>query len=359
MESNVGNLTYRALSDGELDTWSLLCEQAFAEKERPPLASYFRRHFDNDPEASLNLIFVCQDLTTGKLVGSVRIFNRSVYSQTSKHIIDTPDNGSYLSIAGVGEVCTLKEYRGRGIARKLLKMALETSKHEHHFSVAMLHAAIGMQPFYSQLGFQSVTTSWVRFHIDYLTSSNLQNCDNLFSIQRIDMETHDDEALSILSKQLSSKFPYGPIVKQPLYIKSWVAKEAAGQIVGVYMKEAHSDNSELVAYAVLKEYPRGCIQVHDFGCSSNCSPSTVLQYILIQGRLQLSPLKDLSYAYIPLPLVQSYLSECVIDCEIAHDYGWMILDLNVHESHDGMKETSTNMLSLFSQNHLYFPIDNY
>ena len=44
----------------------------------------------------------------------MRVFSRNIYT-----------NGTVKSVGGIGEVCTLKEYRRKGISKQLLRNAID------------------------------------------------------------------------------------------------------------------------------------------------------------------------------------------------------------------------------------------
>ena len=99
-------MDFRAISPSELETWTRLCGNVFGGD-----GTYFYNHFTNDPDADCGGIFVASD--GDKLVSSVRVFTRRIF-------ID----GNKTGMGGIGEVCTLPEYRGKGINTRLLEMAV-------------------------------------------------------------------------------------------------------------------------------------------------------------------------------------------------------------------------------------------
>lgn len=101
-------MEYRALRPQEVEKWTNLCAAGF---EDVP-ASYFLRHFQNDPDADASGIFVAVDGDT--FSSSVRVFTRRI------HLC-----GEELRVAFLGEVCTLPAYRGQGHNSHLIRLATE------------------------------------------------------------------------------------------------------------------------------------------------------------------------------------------------------------------------------------------
>jgi len=229
---------------------------------------------------------------------------------------------------------------------------------EGELCFAMLHAAQGVQPLYNQIGFKSVTTSWARIRIDGISNlkrlegSHGSTCAFQYIVKILDIDS-EFEAVSSLSQQLCSSFD-GPLVKDPVYVKRWVAQEAGESAVGVYCVDegALTSVSELVGFAVLKQYPPGCIQIHDLGCKNAILP-TVLRLVLLEGPGKTNPslTQFISHVYLQLPLVQ-YLGELVGDIEVVQDHGWMFLDLDNECS--SSQDSHVNF-----EDRLFFPIDNF
>lgn len=100
-------MEFRTVSDrAELEKWFDLCDACFVNTPR----EYFVRHFEMDPFVQPHDIFIALD--DGKLVASVRVFRREIYIA-----------GQRVGMGGIGEVCTLPEYREQQLSYKLLRMA--------------------------------------------------------------------------------------------------------------------------------------------------------------------------------------------------------------------------------------------
>lgn len=92
------------VNDTEIERWAEFCASVFAYKANPPPASYFTRHYFNDPFArapSLIRIAVHEDA----IVASCRVFARRI----------SLTGGQTVIAGGIGEVCTSADHRRRGM----------------------------------------------------------------------------------------------------------------------------------------------------------------------------------------------------------------------------------------------------
>lgn len=100
-------MIYKTLTPDMLDAWFKHCQGVF----QLPDDTYFRRHYEQDPDADPSMIFVAVD---GDVIAStVRVFRRTVWMQ-----------GRAVRMGGIGEVSTKPAYRGQGLASMLLAMAI-------------------------------------------------------------------------------------------------------------------------------------------------------------------------------------------------------------------------------------------
>jgi GNAT superfamily N-acetyltransferase len=129
------DIVLRTLSSpAELDAWFDLCATAFAAKGTP--RSHFEAHWRDDPFADLAGVFVA-DASSGAaaesaecaLVSSVRVFARHIHL-----------GARVVSMGGIGEVGTRPSHAGRGLATRLLGLALDHMS-ERRVDVAALHSA--------------------------------------------------------------------------------------------------------------------------------------------------------------------------------------------------------------------------
>lgn len=181
-QNRYGSMTVvRSLLPHELSDFFAHCAYCFRDKSPPPPASYFERHWFSDPNRDLKGILVavvrkCQpnqkedsssdddiveNVPTSTvlplhksphrelIVSSVRIYKRKIFVGEKQ-----------INIAGIGEVCTRDEFRCRGLAKRLLRAAIDLSS-SMNLCLSALHASPKFTKFYSSLGWVSVISEKV------------------------------------------------------------------------------------------------------------------------------------------------------------------------------------------------------
>jgi len=128
---------FRTLSPHERSECLRLWTQVFA-----PGEDYFVRYFE-DPLWQPKYTRVCE--VDGQLVASVQIVRRAVRL-----------NGHRVWMAGIANVATLPDYRGRGFASQLMRDAHEVIDSED-FLFGLLFT--GIHDFYARLGWETLTLS--------------------------------------------------------------------------------------------------------------------------------------------------------------------------------------------------------
>ena len=101
---------------------------------------FFARYNRNDPTFRDALCLVARD--GGRLVSTVQIFDRAVNLE-----------GQSVPMGGIGSVFTLEEYRHKGVASDLMRLAVDTMIREG-FEVSLLFAE--RLTFYNQFGWREV-----------------------------------------------------------------------------------------------------------------------------------------------------------------------------------------------------------
>lgn len=210
-------MEFRNLKEEELQEWFDLCGKLFGIGEK-----YFRMHYFNDPWSKRDGIFICED--QGCLVGSVRVFFRKVYI-----------NGQVVPMGGIGEVCTDKEYRGKGIASRLLKMAIAFMEADG-LEVSVLGS--GADGLYESFGWRGQALKRIKCSVEKGSSE----------LVLFEPKIHDLETFSKLYKNFSSDLN-GPIVRDANdYWKDWFYYEACRRD---YFKGIKLDG-EIIGYIVIK-----------------------------------------------------------------------------------------------------------
>lgn len=150
----IRSLADSAGSEHTVESWAEFCAACFSEKDPPPPASHFHGHFLDDPLADITGIRVAIDLVTNEIIGTARVFDRSLL--TGETI-----NGNPVAArtAGIGEVCVAKTHRGKGLARALLADACTWAR-EQGYEWSLLHCRPQFIPLYRKCGYDSVETSW-------------------------------------------------------------------------------------------------------------------------------------------------------------------------------------------------------
>ncbi len=224
------SVTLRTLRTEELDAWYALCGRLFAVG---PL--YFRRHFEMDPWADVEGIFVAED--AGRLVSSVRVFTRYLMLE-----------GQPQLTGGIGEVCTLSEYRGQGISGRLLTMADEyMCKRGMH-----LRALYGvLTSHYGKHGFAPVSTFYRRVP--------LENLPKLSGAQRVRaLKGRDLPAAQGLYDLYMGQFPLSFWRGESAYWERWVLSEWKETLV-------LEENGRVAAYADVQA-EGGILKLRDAAC---------------------------------------------------------------------------------------------
>ena len=101
---------------------------------------FFARYNHNDPGFRDALCLVARD--GGRLVSTVQIFDRAINLE-----------GQSVPMGGIGSVFTLAEYRHKGVASDLMRLAVDTMVREG-FEVSLLFAE--RLTFYNQFGWREV-----------------------------------------------------------------------------------------------------------------------------------------------------------------------------------------------------------
>ena len=348
-------MEYRCLTnDGtELEAWATLCAQCFAEKPRPPSASYFLSHVTNDPHASPSDIFVAIDPSNNgpqHFVSSVRVFHRNLFSTKA---------------FGIGEVCTLKEYRRRGISEALLRFVINkmTSLDDRQQYCFFLHAAEWVRPLYWKIGFHNANLVWTKIPCCpsvFPSSSSSIRCVMVPIIDHV-------EQLCALSNNFNQHY-HGPLHRTHDYVRRWISNEAntTGNVMVLMQQETNNSDVVFLGYICLKEYPsKGDFQLRDFGAHDALS-GLQFQYLLREAVHAMAPDSTVSYEVnVPMPIAQKYVMgdgndqhQWSITTTTTVDDGWMWME---KQREDMITTIDTESVSLQKAKNmdLYWPIDNF
>ncbi|KAL7536098.1 hypothetical protein ACHAXR_011243, partial [Thalassiosira sp. AJA248-18] len=174
----------------DITKWTKFCASVFSYKSNPPPASYFARHFYNDPRCDPALVRVlihCPNDDSregerehGEIVSSVRIFRRTIsVGPSSTGVLP-------IEAGGIGEVCTSPNHQRRGLSKILLNDALnimsasckEGGGEDDGMTCSLLHASPDFRPVYAKVGgYQSVRSKWslVPIQLQYLSTNKISD----------------------------------------------------------------------------------------------------------------------------------------------------------------------------------------
>lgn len=135
-------------------------------------------------------------------------------------------------------------------------------------STVFLHASEIFRPFYRRLHFESVKTEWFKFPLD--TSVKVAAfADCSCSVEFMTINSANAEVLCSLNASVSQRFN-GPLQRIPEYVSSWIASGTNnGQIVAAVKDTGQESTANIFAYAIVGEYPKGTLQLKDFGASED------------------------------------------------------------------------------------------
>ena len=255
--------TFRQLDNlEEVKRWTEFCAQCFAYKANPPPASYFMRHYENDPNAEPEHVFVAEVEESGMIVASVRIFLRDLASFGT-------DLSAAVRAGGIGEVCTDPDHRRKGLSNTLLRRAIGYMQ-SIGLEVSLLHASETFRKVYQKVGYVSCRSRWV--DVDFCASLSSVKCkmSSEYSIRKIDFDG-DVDTLSQLYNDYSvnrSKCA-GCIVRSKEYWDRYVSQEmilASGCTLPLVLVDR--DNAP-IAWLSLRVLNAEKLIVKDFGFRQN------------------------------------------------------------------------------------------
>ena len=246
------NYTLRGLSDEEVPSWAEFCASVFAYKDNPPPASYFARHFYNDPDRNASFIRVA--MFEEKVVASCRIFHRTI----------SGGNGfaGTIRAGGIGEVCTLEAHRKRGLSKELLLDAIQIMESEG-MQLSLLHAAPSFFPVYQKVGYVCTVSKWSTTLIqrDRLSSVAL---DENVAISHAKFPDDIKQLMQLHQKYYEKNFA-GAIVRSELYWNNYLSHELEGSL-WLLKKKTGTDEDTVLGWLSLRS--RGDkLQLREFGCN--------------------------------------------------------------------------------------------
>lgn len=239
----------RGLHEDELDKWTAFCASVFAYKANPPPASYFGRHYYNDPLKSAKLIRVM--FYGSEIVASCRVFRRSISTGGSEN----PD----LLAGGIGEVCTDSNHRRRGLSKLLLQDAIRIMT-EQNMQISLLHAAPAFFSVYQSSGYACTTSRWSLIDVNRKKIAFPGESAGDFTLALAEFPS-DTERLMELHQRFTELRFAGSIIRSKRYWNEYLSKELGGTLWVL-----KSLSGSLTAWISVRIRGENICQIREFGC---------------------------------------------------------------------------------------------
>ena len=325
-------LQVRPLSSlDELTNWSIFCATRGFGQRGPGDPLRFAHRFRCDPTSRLEWVLICtaprnscgipMDLSAQQLhplsppslpitltetskkesedplviLGSCRLFSRSLFVQGESR---------FTQAIGWGEVCSEPEMRGRGVAGAVLTKALEmsltagvgggdeTDKH----SIALLHAAAGVQGLYQKFGFTAPLRAeyglWEPPLISPFDVSRQLTHQQVF-IRKADFEKDVSELQRLHQHTVTCLSLIGWTERSAAYWSEWIRLTSRDHmwVLEEEKETAATTPPRLLAYACAQWQRDDSLKLCDFGFSDTCTKqqaSLLLLSALTKGWLETS-----------------------------------------------------------------------
>lgn len=325
--------TMRGLTDDEIQSWAQFCASVFAYKANPPPASYFERHFYNDPARDASLVRVM--VSDGDFVSSCRIFQRNISLEEA------------CFAGGIGEVCTSPQHRKRGLSKLLLQNAIEIMTNRG-MRLSLLHADPAFFSVYQKGGgYENVKSTWSVVNV---IRSNLQDdAASPYSIRQAQFPK-DTSRIQAIHQTYSEQRFVGCIIRSEEYWNEYICKELEGSLWTLVQE----GSDEVIAWLSLRQ--RGeRYQLRDFGCDTNVVAVSEALSLLLK-----TALCDLSDEEVPL-----HLPTVVLDDARPSQPSYLDFSTAVSEDDDGWmyKTLKSNQESMVqaakTREHLIWPADSF
>lgn len=253
MQVGVEEYTVRPVSsDDEVVAWGALCARGFS--HRPGAASRFYDKYCADPTAS-RLATRVVAASDGQLVGSVRVFDRT-----------WEVGGAAVSVAGLGEVCTDPDFRGRGISRIMLVDAVQYCEWCTPAGVSALHAAAAVAPLYAQYGYRSAPIPYAAL----TRSAACSDDDGVYRLRGVaDVAAEWRQLAALHTAAVARLGVVGTTVRDAAYWTRWMPHVLADQAVVLERcVDAAGAAWQAVAYAAIVKKADG-FKLIDFGMADD------------------------------------------------------------------------------------------
>ena len=399
-------------NNDDINEWTNFCALAFAHKKPiPPTASYFYRHYSNDPRRDANLVRVMvslkpdEDEKEEEMASSVRIFRRTLSSGNCSSSLT-------FEAGGIGEVCTSPNHRRRGLSTILLHNALTIMQDDSNnnsnnnnnnnsnnnnsggMSCSVLHASPEFRPYYTKVGgYQSVHSLWSVVPIEYTNLTSSITTDNSrkqlsspgagrFTVRNA-IFPQDAPRLYQLYK-LYSEHRLVTIVRSLEYWENYVSVELSDSLWVLSLDT--DDDCNIVAWMSIKEKGSGRYQLREFGLDRQRITTTLamsrLLYVTLDqvmggGFFNGSKVEEEAGVSLLLPsfVLSEIKEESMSNEDIVHDKkvdaSFMKIDGATEENDDGWmyvnfdnSSSPTSIVDILTREHdcvphLIWPTDSF
>ena len=361
--------------DNDIQKWSEFCASVFSYKATPPPASYFARHYNNDPRSDISLIRVlinCPNTNNtedenSEIVSSVRIFRRT---------LSTPGrvgrNNTTIEAGGIGEVCTSPNHQRRGLSKILLKDAIAIMSNSEHSGMecSLLHAAPDFRPVYTKVGgYESVPSNWsaVPIQLQHLSSDKSFSCNTSSWSIRPATFPNETTQLHRLHKQYSESRLI-TIQRTKEYWNEYISAELGDSLWVLCNTQYHV----IMAWIAIRK--RGDrYQLREFGVDRNSLQTSFAMRHLLGVALADETAKEVLLALptfvlseIKEEFTNPFVKPLFIFTEATeeNDHGWMYVNFNDKSSSVQSRKKSSSVLELTTREenpvpHLIWPADSF
>ena len=258
--------TATTLTEADIVEWSEFCAKCFSYKVNPPSSRYFQNHFFNDPRRDASLIHVMRHVgpknneqltsVSSEIVSSVRIFKREV---------SLGRKGAVMMAGGIGEVCTHIDHQRKGLAKRLLQIALNNIQEDNAFKmvVSILHASPQLTRVYeSSAGYKHVVSHWSVLSFAPPSSKFSDNVEYMDKTQiriRLAKFPEDTVRLQQIHEDYSQNRLAGCIIRTPEYWNEYLSKEIGDSLFVLTVEES------IVAWMSIRTRSERRFQLREYG----------------------------------------------------------------------------------------------
>ncbi|GAM28133.1 hypothetical protein SAMD00019534_113090 [Acytostelium subglobosum LB1] len=328
-----------------IEQWYQHLDEVFTQTPK----EYFVQHHENDPSRQQNVIFIATDLSTKKIVSTVKLFTREMFI-----------NGDKCKVAGIGEVSTKPEHRGQGLSSKLLEMAhqyLTNNGYMLSFLFSNKYSAMYHSKGWSYVH-RDITVEDVNEKIVPESDGHSLLLERMDTIDSTTLESY----FQILVEQKPIDQQQGSIVRSIQYWKEWiihnvephskgtigwVAKDSStNTIVGHIITSLYGENSDTMAVKDLGS-------IHNKTQQNTCI-KTLIKLTIRQYQTCLLNNQSIKYVQYPSPL----LITSVLGGEQTHKLDKSMMVRLCASNNNSVPSSSTTCESLFPLDSvIYWDID--